>query len=68
MFQKKEVKEVDIVKEAELIEIDHMESFTVDYRKPSDCKNMAELYQLAENLGYKRGWGYFQGKALGFIK
>lgn len=68
LFQRKEVKEVDIVKEVELIEIDHMENFTVDYRKPSDCKNMAELYQLAENLGHKRGWGYFQGKALGFIK
>ncbi len=68
LFQKKEAKDADIVKEVELIEIDHMESFTVDYRKPSDCKNMAELYQLAENLGYKRGWSYFQGKALGFIK
>lgn len=63
-----EVKEVDVVKEVELIEIDHMESFTVDYRKPSDCKNMAELYQLAGNLGYKRGWAFFQGKALGLIK
>lgn len=63
-----EGKEIDVIKDAELIEIEPMESFTVDYRKPSDCKNMAELYQLAENLGYKRGWAWYQGKANGLIR
>lgn len=57
-----------IDKSAELIEIEGMGGFTVDYRKPSDCKNMKELYNLADNLGYKRGWAWHKGKALGLIR
>jgi superfamily II DNA or RNA helicase len=40
---------------------------TLDFREPSDCKSMAELYELAKSRGYKRGWAYHQGKLLGFI-
>lgn len=39
----------------------------LDFREPSECKNMSELYQLAKNRGYKRGWAYHQGKLLGFL-
>ncbi|MEH7220513.1 DEAD/DEAH box helicase [Bacillus toyonensis] len=40
---------------------------TLDFREPSDCKNMKELYELAKHRNYKRGWAYYQGKQLGFI-
>ena len=62
--QEKEVEQV----ESELVEINSFSGFTTDYRKPEDCKNMSELYQLAKNKGYKPGWSYYQGKRLGFIK
>lgn len=35
--------------------------------QPSECKNMAELYKLAELKGYKRGWAYYKGKELGLL-
>ena len=41
---------------------------TIDHREPSECRNMSELYQLAKNRGYKRGWAYHQGKLLGYIR
>lgn len=53
---------------AELVEIDRNYSITLDYRKPSDCKNMTELQELAKNRGYKPGWAWYQGKALGFVR
>jgi len=40
---------------------------TLDFREPSDCKNMKELYELAKHRNYRRGWAYYQGKQLGFI-
>lgn len=40
---------------------------SLDFREPSDCRNMKELYELAENRGYKKGWAFFQGKKRGFI-
>lgn len=63
---KQEEKEVEQV-ESELVEIDSLGDFMTDYREPKDCKNMSELYQLAKNKGYKRGWAYHQGKLRGFI-
>lgn len=39
----------------------------LDFREPADCKSMKELYELAKNRGYKRGWAFHQGKLLGFI-
>lgn len=63
----REEKEVEQV-ESELVEINSFSGFTTDYRKPEDCKNMAELYQLAKNKNYKPGWAYHQGKLMGFIK
>lgn len=68
IFRSEEAKDPIIDKNAELIEIEGMGGFTVDYRKPSDCKNMKELYNLADNLGYKRGWAWHKGKALGLIR
>ncbi|EAD0211316.1 DEAD/DEAH box helicase [Listeria monocytogenes] len=64
---KVEVKAVEVDELAELQAIDET-SFILDYREPSDCKNMSELYELAKNKNYKRGWAYHQGKLLGFIK
>ncbi|MDA2634995.1 DEAD/DEAH box helicase [Bacillus cereus] len=40
---------------------------TLDFREPKDCKDMKELYELANSRNYKRGWAYHQGKLLGFI-
>lgn len=64
---KVEVKAVEVDELAELQEVNET-SFTLDYREPGDCKNMGELYELAKNRNYKRGWAYHQGKLLGFIK
>lgn len=64
---KAEEKEVEQV-ESELVEVGSFEGFTTDYREPKDCKNMAELYQLAKNKNYKPGWAYYQGRLMGFIK
>ncbi|MBC1801033.1 DEAD/DEAH box helicase [Listeria booriae] len=64
---KVEIKAIEVDEAAELKEVDES-SFTFDYREPSDCKNMSELYELAKNRNYKRGWAYHQGKLLGFIK
>lgn len=62
-----ERKEKEIV-EVELKEINKDDvKITLDFREPSDCKNMSELYQLARNRGYKPGWAYHQGKILGLL-
>ena len=58
-------RELDIDKDSQLEEI--KPTFVIDYREPKECKNMKELYQLAENLNYKRGWAYHQGKILGLM-
>lgn len=57
---------VEVV-DGDLEEIKNTFSFTVSYKEPSDCRSMAELYALADERGYKRGWAYYQGKMLGFI-
>lgn len=62
---KTEEKEIEEVKDVQLEEIKN--NFVIDYRKPEDCSNMGELYQLAKNKGYKSGWAYYQGKILGYI-
>lgn len=65
--------EVEAPKDKEVIEVDLQEiqkgdiEITLDFREPSDCKSMGELYDLAKNRGYKRGWAFHQGKLLGFI-
>lgn len=61
-----EVAPVEVV-DGDLEEIKNTFSFTVSYKEPSDCQSMAELYALADERGYKRGWAYYQGKMLGFI-
>jgi len=65
----KEVKDYDIDESAELEEINELEiqEVTLDFREPSDCKNMAELAELAKNRGYKNGWIYHQAKARGWL-
>lgn len=61
-----EAKPMKVV-DADLEEIRNTFNFTVSYKEPKDCKSMAELYALAKERGYKRGWAYYQGKNLGFI-
>lgn len=63
IIEKPRVLEID--KDAQLEEIGP--GFILDYREPSDCQNMSELFQLAQNRGYKKGWAYHQGKRLGYI-
>jgi len=62
-----EKKDYEVDDSAELEEVTE-EDITLDFREPKDCKSMAELVELAKNRGYKKGWAYFQGKLLGFIK
>jgi superfamily II DNA or RNA helicase len=64
----KEQKDYEVDESAELQEVDESElEVTLDFREPKDCKSMKELYDLAKNRGYKKGWAYYQGKLLGFI-
>lgn len=45
--------------------------FTTNYKltiNPNKAKSMEELYQYAEAKGYKPGWAYYRGKALGLIR
>lgn len=58
-------KELEIDEDTELVEMDT--AITLDFRQPEDCKSMKELYELAENRNYKRGWAWYQGKRLGII-
>ena len=62
----KEQKEYEVDESAELEEVDE-QAIVLNFKEPEECKNMAELYELAKARNYKPGWAYFQGKALGFI-
>jgi superfamily II DNA or RNA helicase len=64
----KQATEYEMDKAAKLEEITKEDIHIVlDFREPSDCQSMKELYDLANHRGYKRGWAYHQGKLLGFI-
>lgn len=68
----KEIKDYEVDETAELEEINELnvaenKEIKLDFRDPSDCKNMSELYELAKSRGYKPGWAYHQGKLRGFI-
>jgi len=63
----KEIKDYEVNEEAELQEVTEKD-IKLDFREPSDCKDMGELVELAKNRGYKKGWSYHQGKLLGFVK
>lgn len=66
-----ETKDYEVDETAELEEIKEVESQEVvlDFREPSDCKNMSELVELGKNRGYKKpqGWAYHQAKYLGIL-
>lgn len=55
------------VEDVELEEITEENIIRLQFKKPSECKSMKELYELAESLNYKPGWAYYQGKILGLI-
>lgn len=58
----------DVDETAELTQVTKEDiDIKLDFREPSDCKSMSELYELAKNRGYKRGWAFHQGKLLGFL-
>jgi superfamily II DNA or RNA helicase len=64
----KQATEYEVDETAALEEITKSDiDITLDFREPSDCKSMGELYDLAKHRGYKRGWAFHQGKLLGFI-
>jgi len=64
----KQMKDYEVDKSAELQEITKDDiDIKLDFREPSDCKNMGELYELAKNRRYKRGWAWHQGKLLGLV-
>jgi superfamily II DNA or RNA helicase len=64
----KKAAEYELDKTAQLEEITKEDiQIILDFREPSDCKTMKDLYDLAKHRGYKRGWAFHQGKLLGFI-
>lgn len=64
----KQIAEYEMDKTAKLEEITKEDiQIVLDFREPSDCQNMQELYELAKHRKYKKGWAYHQGKLLGFI-
>ncbi|WP_341474712.1 DEAD/DEAH box helicase [Staphylococcus capitis] len=67
VFESNSSKQNYDLEEAELEEITEDKIIKMAFKQPSDCKNMEELYELAETLNYKPGWAYYQGKHLGFI-
>lgn len=72
---KSELKEQEIenIKEIKLKEIkrrkkEETQQIVLDYREPSECKNMTELAEYAKNRGYKSGWVWYTAKARGWVK
>lgn len=64
----KPASDYEIDKEANLEEVTKEDiDIKLDFREPADCKNMGELYELAKNRNYKRGWAFHQGKLLGLL-
>lgn len=59
-------REIEEITDAELIQVES-QTFTMDYREPTDCSSMRELQELAKNKGYKPGWAYYQAKLLNII-
>lgn len=51
--------------EAEPLIID--KSVDLQEIKEEDVKNMSDLYKLAKQRGYKKGWAYYQGLQRGWI-
>lgn len=58
--------ELDVDEEAELVKVGETK-IILNFKQPSDCKNMAELHEFAKSKGYKPGWVFHQAKILGFI-
>ena len=58
--------ELDVDEEAELVKVGETK-ITLNFKQPSDCKNMVELHEFAKSKGYKPGWVFHQAKILGFI-
>ncbi|KGL46226.1 helicase [Listeriaceae bacterium FSL A5-0209] len=64
---KVEVKAIEVDESAELKEVKEF-NIKIVCHKPEDCQDMHDLYAYAESKGFKKGWAYHRGKAMGFIK
>lgn len=64
--QKVERKEIEVLEHEELQEVKSV--IQLDFRTPDDCHSYADFLVLAKNLGYKKGWAYYQAKQRGYIK
>lgn len=62
-----ETTEYQIDESRELEEITEEHVFKLNFKKPEECKNVEELYELAKDNGYKPGWAYIQAKRLGML-
>lgn len=71
---KKNAKALNLEDKTEMDIVDNSEKpilFTTNYVilvNPNEAKSMEELYQYAKAKGYKPGWAYYKGKALGLIR
>lgn len=60
------VKERDIAERPQ-VELKKIEGFSLNFKRPEDCKSLAELQEYAKTHGYKPGWAYYQAKNRGLI-
>lgn len=61
------VKERDIAEQPK-VELKKIEGFTLNFRRPEDCRTYAELREYGKAHGYKPGWCWIMGKKLGLVK
>ena len=56
---------LNYIPDAELEKIE--QEIVIDYRTPDDCNSLKELYELAKNRGYQKGWAWHQAKRRGLV-
>ena len=66
-------KEIEIMREAELAEIDEQKQQKIKkqvqtYVSPDMCRNIDELKEYRDQHGYKNGWVWYMAKKIGILR
>lgn len=66
-------KEIEIMREAELAEINELKQQKIKkrvqtYVSPDMCRNMDELKEYRDQHGYKNGWVWYMAKKIGILR
>lgn len=70
---KQEEREVEILEDEKLVEVTDIDAEFVintkglEFKDPSECKNMKDLSEYAKARNYKHGWVWYTAKARGWI-